>query len=149
MGMAMWNIGRVRHRLWRDGTDCALGRSGLERVVSAIGEFFCCGSMCTCLNGYCLCLWLAVSGHMEDSSCEYKYMVNVIDGTEGSAMESPQLAMPETASWEAQQLEWGIPATEAVDNGALTESIVVAKGACVSIIKYQVLTIGLNQISIV
>lgn len=102
------------------------------------------------LDGCCPHLRLAVSDRVEDNSREYEYMVNVIDGTdciEGSATESPSLATPGTASWEAQRLEWGIPAVDVVDDGVLTAGMVVAKGACVSVLKCRVLTIGLNQIS--
>ncbi len=104
MGAAMRYVGRVRRQLWRDGTDCAMGRSGLERVVSAIGEFFCCGGKCTYLDGRSLCLWLTVAGHVEHSSREYEYMANVIDGTERSALKARLRNLP---SWPRRERHLG------------------------------------------
>ncbi len=46
------------------------------------------------LDGCCPHLRLAVSDRVEDSSREYDYMVNVIGGTEGSALKAPLRNLP-------------------------------------------------------
>ncbi|PBK61317.1 hypothetical protein ARMSODRAFT_981664 [Armillaria solidipes] len=64
----------------------------LKKTLNAARDVICCGDQ------------------REESSCEYEYAANAVDNAktfdvEGSATESPPLATPETASWEAQRRE--------------------------------------------